>query len=111
VHSYTSGPGAGLPEVSRGDDDDGNDDGDGDRAAAGCGAREFTPVWCRDSRGGAVVVPRAQEGALRDHEPSLIMLGEDWYILGLRFEVDIEAGLSLPLPGVRVVAWTSATIP
>lgn len=114
----TSGPRAGLSEESLrcgdvvdedGDGDDGDDvdddDGDDDdRAAAGGGTsanttgrarrrhrrRRFTPVWCRDSRGGAVVVPRAQEGPLRDHESSLILLGEDWYILGLRFEVDIE---------------------
>ena len=89
---YTNADEAWPPPPRDDDDNVGEDDKEeGGAAAAGTSAgttsssssmTRITPVWCRDSRGGAVVVPKAQVGPLRDHETSLIMLGEDWYILG-----------------------------
>ena len=78
-------------------DGGGGGGGDGDGVGDGVGDKDRdgrTAMWCRDAEGGdpRVVVPRARQGSLADHLSSLIMLGEDWYILGLRFEVDIEAG-------------------
>ena len=91
----TSGPSAGLPDparrprgsfVSAAASRDASSSADEPAADA----HRLTPVWCRDADGRTVVVPRAQPGALRDHETSLIPLTDDWFVLGLRFEVDAE---------------------
>ena len=91
----TSGPKAGLPDparrprgsfVSAAASRDASSSADEPAADA----HRLTPVWCRDADGRTVVVPRAQPGALRDHETSLIPLTDDWFVLGLRFEVDAE---------------------
>lgn len=51
----------------------------------------MTKVWRRDRRE-ATVVPAAilEPGHLRDHTQELILMNDDWFILGLRFEVDVE---------------------
>ncbi len=59
-----------------------------------------TRVWRRDA-GQATVVPApcVAPGALRAHETSLILLNDDWFVLGLRFEVDAEARRAFNLHG------------
>ena len=52
-------------------------------------AHRLTPVWCRDADGRTVVVPRPTRRAPRPRT-SLIPLTDDWFVLGLRFEVDAE---------------------
>ena len=98
----TAGPTAGLPRRGGGIGD--ADDVTARTKDAAPEKKMFTPVWCRDVDGGAVVVPAALEGRLRDHEASLVMLGEDWYILGLRFEVDIEVRNVFNLHGFHALA-------
>ena len=53
----------------------------------------FTRVWARDPEGGAVVVPAPLDGPLRDHLDELVVLSDDWFVLGLRFEADPELSL------------------
>ena len=59
-----------------------------------------TRVWRRDA-GQATVVPApcVAPGALRAHESSLILLNDDWFVLGLRFEVDAEVRRAFNLHG------------
>lgn len=98
----TSGPRAGLPDPARRPRRrrDASSSADGPAADA----HRFTPVWCRDADGRTVVVPRAQPGALRDHESSLIPLTDDWFVLGLRFEVDAEVRQIFNLQGFHALA-------
>ena len=64
----------------------------------------FTEVWRRDPTGGTVVVPAPSVGALRDHVDDLVALSDDWFVLGLRFEVDAEIRRSFNLHGFTSVA-------
>ena len=64
----------------------------------------FTEVWRRDPTGGTVVVPAPSVGALRDHVDDLVALSDDWFVLGLRFEVDAEIRRSFNLHGFNSVA-------
>ena len=53
--------------------------------------REMTNVWRRD-RNQATIVPAAylKPGELHKHIDELVVMNDDWFILGLRFEVDAE---------------------
>ena len=59
-----------------------------------------TRVWRRDAGQATVVpAPRVTPGALREHETDLILLNDDWFVLGLRFEVDAEVRRAFNLHG------------
>ena len=63
-----------------------------------------TRVFRRDAGQATVVpAPRVTPGALRAHESSLVLLNDDWFVLGLRFEVDAEVR--------RAVSYTHLTLP
>ena len=59
-----------------------------------------TRVFRRDAGQATVVpAPRVAPGALRAHESSLVLLNDDWFVLGLRFEVDAEVRRAFNLHG------------
>ena len=59
-----------------------------------------TRVWRRDAGQATIVpAPRVTPGALHAHESSLILLNDDWFVLGLRFEVDSEVRRAFDLHG------------
>jgi hypothetical protein len=64
----------------------------------------FTRVWARDPEGGAVVVPAPLDGPLRDHLDELVVLSDDWFVLGLRFEADPEIRRVFNLHGFASIA-------
>ena len=64
----------------------------------------FTRVWARDPEGGAVVVPAPLDGPLRDHLDELVVLSDDWFVLGLRFEADPEIRRVFNLHGFTSIA-------
>ena len=87
----TSGDDAGLTYTHDDDDD----------AKA---STSFTRVWARDPEGGAVVVPAPLDGPLRDHLDELVVLSDDWFVLGLRFEADPEIRRVFNLHGFASIA-------
>jgi hypothetical protein len=87
----TSGDDAGLTYTHDDDDD----------AKA---STSFTRVWARDPEGGAVVVPAPLDGPLRDHLDELVVLSDDWFVLGLRFEADAEIRRVFNLHGFASIA-------